>query len=159
MPMGTLYLRYNHVNHKRNLRGNIMYYKIIQERNIIGVASENDFRRWQSRNGLIVVANADNAQFLEYAERYYYDDWFKALPEGCDIVRELCDIIRIEEEEYNEIKEQLDSGIVPQDDSLNEEIETVDDNQGDEDEPIVVKKTAAQILEEQIKLAARFAEV
>lgn len=134
-----------------------MYYKIIQERNIIGIASERDFRRWQSRNGLIVVTNADNAQFVEYNEKYYYDDWFKALPEGCNIARDLCDIIRIEEEEYNEIKEQLDSGTIPQDESLDEETEIID-NSPDE-EPIVIKKTAAQILEEQIKLAARFAEV
>lgn len=77
--------------------------------------------------------------------------------EGCNIVRDLCDIIRIEEEEYNEIKEQLDFGTIPQDESLDEETEIIDNSPNEE--PIVIKKTAAQILEEQIKLAARFAEV
>ena len=66
-------------------------------------------------------------------------------------------IVRIEEEEYNSLKEQLDEGDFPTDDSLDEEI-IVDNNQDDE-EPVVVQKTVAQILDEQIKLAAIFAEV
>jgi len=128
-----------------------MYYKIIQDKNIIGTASMMDFRKWQPRNGLIVVSDVDNAQFIEYTGKYYYDDWFKALPEECTIVREFCDIVRIEEKEYNEIQQQLNTETVVQDNSLYEEIAVVNNNLSDEKEPIIIKKTTAQILDEKIR--------
>ena len=134
-----------------------MFYKLVDDKTIIGAVTSDDFRKYQVKHKRILISDEENAQFVEYKDVYYYDDWLRALPDGSGITLIPVDIVRIEEEEYNSLKEQLDEGDFPADDSLEEEI-IVNDNTDDE-EPVVVQKTVAQILDEQIKLAAIFAEV
>ena len=134
-----------------------MFYKLVENNIIIGVVTGDDFRKYQVKHKRILISDEENAQFVEYKDVYYYDDWLRALPDGSGITLIPVDIVRIEEEEYNSLKEQLDEGDFPADDSLEEEI-IVNDNTDDE-EPVVVQKTVAQILDEQIKLAAIFAEL
>ena len=134
-----------------------MFYKLVENNIIIGVVTGDDFRKYQVKHKRILISDEENAQFVEYKDVYYCDDWLRALPDGSGIILIPVDIVRIEEEEYNNLKEQLDEGDFPTDDSLEEEI-IVNDNTDDE-EPVVVQKTVAQILDEQIKLAAIFAEV
>ena len=134
-----------------------MFYKLVENNIIIGVVTGDDFRKYQVKHKRILISDEENAQFVEYKDVYYYDDWLRALPDGSGITLIPVDIVRIEEEEYNSLKEQLDEGDFPTDGSLEEEI-IVNDNTDDE-EPVVVQKTVAQILDEQIKLAAIFAEL
>lgn len=134
-----------------------MFYKLVENNIIIGVVTGDDFRKYQVKHKRILISDEENAQFVEYKDVYYYDDWLRALPEGSGITLVPVDIIRIEEEEYNSLKEQLDEGDFPTDDSLEEEV--IIDEPVNDDEQEVVKKTVAQILQRQIELAARFAEV
>lgn len=134
-----------------------MFYKLVENNIIIGVVTGDDFRKYQVKHKRILISDEENAQFVEYKDVYYCDDWLRALPEGSGITLVPVDIIRIEEEEYNSLKEQLDEGDFPTDDSLEEEV--IIDEPVNDDEQEVVKKTAAQILQRQIELAARFAEV
>jgi hypothetical protein len=74
-------------------------------------------------------------------------------------------VTEITEEEYNTIKEQLYDGEFPDDGSLLDEV-TVEEPAPDPSETETVRKTAAQILQEQIDesnsqafLAARFASL
>lgn len=134
-----------------------MFYKLVENNIIIGAVTGDDFRKYQVKHKRVLISDEENAQFVEYKDVYYCDDWLRALPDGCEIELTQVDIVRITEEEYNDLKEQLDEGDFPTDDSLDEEI-IVDNNQDDE-EPVVIQKTVAQILNEQIKLAAIFAEV
>lgn len=134
-----------------------MFYKLVENNIIIGAVTGDDFRKYQVKHKRVLISDEENAQFVEYKDVYYCDDWLRALPDGCEIELTQVDIVRIIEEEYNDLKEQLDEGDFPTDDSLDEEI--IIDEPVNDDEQEVVKKTAAQILQRQIELAARFAEV
>lgn len=134
-----------------------MFYKLVENNIIIGAVTGDDFRKYQVKHKRVLISDEENAQFVEYKDVYYCDDWLRALPDGCEIELTQADIVRITEEEYNDLKEQLDEGDFPTDDSLDEEI--IIDEPVNDDEQEVVKKTAAQILQRQIELAARFAEV
>lgn len=134
-----------------------MFYKLVENNIIIGAVTGDDFRKYQVKHKRVLISDEENAQFVEYKDVYYCDDWLRALPDGCEIELTQVDIVRITEEEYNDLKEQLDEGDFPTDDSLDEEI--IIDKPVNDDEQEVVKKTAAQILQRQIELAARFAEV
>lgn len=134
-----------------------MFYKLVDDKTIIGAVTSDDFRKYQVKHKRVLISDEENAQFVEYKDVYYCDDWLRALPDGCEIELTQVDIVRITEEEYNDLKEQLDEGDFPTDDSLDEEI--IIDEPVNDDEQEVVKKTAAQILQRQIELAARFAEV
>lgn len=134
-----------------------MFYKLVENNIIIGAVTGDDFRKYQVKHKRVLISDEENAQFVEYKDVYYCDDWLRALPDGCEIELTQVDIVRITEEEYNDLKEQLDEGDFPTDDSLDEEI--IIDEPVNDDEQEVVKKTAAQILQRQIELAARFAEV
>lgn len=105
-----------------------------------------------------MFADEETAQFIEYNGVYYRDSWLRAIGDG-EIDYTEISIVRIYDDEYESLKEQFDDGEMPIDTSLEEEINVVVEDGNDEEEIITVKKTAAQIIEEQIKLAARFAEV
>lgn len=133
-----------------------MFYKLIKDKTIIGTVTENDFRKLHKKINIPLFGDEETGQFVEYKEKYYYDNWLRALPEIHPFEITLVNIIRIEESEFKDLEEQLGAGDLPQDNSFEE---IVTEEPIIENEPITVQKTAAQILEQQIKLAARFAEV
>ena len=114
-----------------------------------------DFRRYREKHGMVLSADEETAQFVEFRGAYYTDDWLRGAPDGAPQAEQV-DIVQIGEQEYTEIAEQLDSGDIPVDDSLDEEIPS---EGGEDEEPETVQRTAAQILEEQIRMASIFAEV
>lgn len=138
------------------------YYKVVVNGVIIGAVCDYDFRRWQEKHGVVIVSDADNVECVQIGESYYRDSWMKA---GGNITGVMPAVVaRITEDEYNNLKAQLDAGDIPDDGSLEEEepAEQVPAEEGSEE----VRKTAAQLLREQInnvdsqvKLAARFASV
>lgn len=125
-----------------------MYYKLINNNKIIGVITKDNFRKYQSKHGRILFSDEENAQFIEYKNIYYYDDWFRPLPENSNISRVFIDIVKISDNEYENLKAQLDEGDIPEDDSL-EEVVTIEE-QSNEKEPIIVQKSAVQILNERL---------
>lgn len=124
------------------------YFKLINGQIIIGVITEDNFRKYQTKHGLILLSNEENAQFVEYKNVYYYDDWFRPLPNDSNVKRIFVDIIKISKDEYENLKAQLDEGDMPEDDSL-EEVVTIKE-QPNEEEPIIIQKTAVQILNERL---------
>lgn len=123
-----------------------MYYKLIDNNKIIGVITKDNFRKYQPKHGRILFSDEENAQFIEYKNIYYYDDWFRPLPENSNISRVFIDIVKISENEYENLKSQLDEGDMPEDDSL-EEVVTIEE-QPNEEEPVIIQKTAVQIINE-----------
>lgn len=82
-----------------------MYYKLIYGNNIVGVISTDDFRKIQPKNKFVVFANENDAQFVQFNNKYYFDYWLKALP---DCISDKCvkvDIIQIDTEEYTTLAE------------------------------------------------------
>lgn len=123
-----------------------MYYKLIDNNKIIGVITKDNFRKYQPKHGRILFSDEENAQFIEYKNVYYYDDWFRLLPENSNISRVFIDIVKISENEYENLKSQLDEGDIPEDDSL-EEVVTIEE-QSNEKKPVIIQKTAVQIINE-----------
>lgn len=138
------------------------YYKVIVDDVIIAVVTDYDFRRWQSKHRIVVVSSADDVECVQVGECFYHAGWMRV----CDDIPGVMPAVvaRITEDEYNNLKAQLDAGDIPDDGSLEEEEPVTEEpaEEGGEE----VRKTAAQILKEQIDnvdsqlaLAARFASV
>ena len=129
-----------------------MFFKIVQDRTIVGVCTENDFRRWQAKHDLVVVSDIDRVEAVDYGGILYHDAW---MADSGHLQYSPAAVTEITEEEYNTIKAQLDDGTIPDDGSLDDEV-TVEEPAPDPDqgEGETVRKTAAQLLQEQIEAVA-----
>ena len=127
------------------------FYKIIRDSTIIGVCTEYDFRRWQAKHNIIVVSDRDRVEAVDYNGTLYHDSW---MADSGHIPSVPASVTEITEEEYNMLKAQLDDGEIPDDGSLDEV--TVEEPAPDPDqgEGETVKKTTAQLLQEQIEAVA-----
>lgn len=125
------------------------FYKIIQDSTIIGVCTDNDFRRWQSKHNIIIVSDRDKVEAVDYNGTLYHDSW---MADSGHIPYETASVREIAEEEYSILKAQLDDGDFPDDGSLDEETEVPADNPDpDQGGGETVRKTTAQLLMEQIR--------
>ena len=138
------------------------FYKVVKDRLVVGVGTHDDFRRYQTKHRIIIVSDPDRVEAIDCGGTLYHDTWM-ATPRMPSWIP--ATVIGIIEDEYNELKAQLDAGKILDDGSLEEEepvvVEEPAEEGGEE-----VRKTAAQILKEQIDnvdsqlaLAARFASV
>lgn len=127
------------------------FYKIIRDSTIIGVCTEYDFRRWQAKHSIIVVSDRDRVEAVDYNGTIYHDSW---MADSGHIPYETASVTEITEEEYNMLKAQLDDGEIPDDGSLDDEV-IVEEPAPDPGETETVKKTTAQILQEQIEVVAK----
>lgn len=127
------------------------FYKIIRDSTIIGVCTEYDFRRWQAKHNIIVVSDRDRVEAVDYNGTLYHDSW---MVDSGHIPYETASVTEITEEEYNMLKAQLDDGEIPDDGSLDDEV-TVEEPAPDPGETETVRKTTAQLLQEQIEAVAR----
>ena len=125
------------------------FYKIIQDSTIIGVSTDNDFRRWQSKHNIIIVSDRDKVEAVDYNGTLYHDSW---MADSGHIPYETASVREITEAEYSNIKAQLDDGEFPDDGSLDEETDVpVDNPDPDQGGGETVRKTTAQLLLEQIR--------
>lgn len=135
------------------------FYKVIKENMIVGVCTNDSFRRYQSKHRIIIVSDSDRVEAVDCDGIFYHDTWMADPCFPC----ETASVIQITEEEYDSLRSQLYDGDIPDDGSLEEEEPAAEPvEEGGEE----IRKTAAQILQEQInsvdsqvKLAARFASV
>ena len=126
------------------------FYKIIRNSTIIGVCTEYDFRRWQAKHNIIVVSDRDRVEAVDYNGTLYHDSW---MADSGHIPSVPASVTEITEEEYNMLKAQLDDGEILDDGSLDDEV-TVEEPAPDPGETETVRKTAAQLLQEQIEAVA-----
>lgn len=122
-----------------------MFYKLIKNKNIIGVITEDNFRKLHKKLNIPLFADEETGQFIEYKEKYYYDNWLRTLPKVLPFEIILINIIRIEESEFKDLERQFDNGDIPQDNSLEE---IVTEELFLNEEPIIIQKTAVQIINE-----------
>lgn len=85
-----------------------MYYKIVQGKSIVGIISSIDFRKYQEKHKRILFASEEDGQFIENKEKYYRDDWLRALPAGT-VKTDKADIVRISYDEYEALKEAFET--------------------------------------------------
>jgi len=107
------------------------YFKMIDGTTIVGIATQDDFRRYQRKHGMILISDIDTAQCVVYKSTYYHDDWLKPIENG-EFIYIPVKIVRIEEDEYQRLYEafQTDEEIHedPQDDEPYEEPEVIDED-------------------------------
>lgn len=80
------------------------FYKVIQDKNFIGVASSNSFYRYNTRKHSFVLSNENEGQFIDVNNKLYRDYWMTEVPDY-SIQYENAEVIQISEEEYNAIIE------------------------------------------------------
>ena len=99
------------------------YYKLINGQRIAGVATDDDFRRYQKKRGVMLFCNADSAQCIEHNGIYYRDNWFKNISDG-EFEYVAAKIVRIDADEYNTLYE-LESSVeeipIEEPEEINEE--------------------------------------
>ena len=103
------------------------YFKLLATNNLIGVVNSRDFVKINSNNGWLLTSNENLGQFVSYQNQLYRDFWMQPIPNNT-FEYTTVDIKEITEEEYNIIKEAIDSHtpiIIP-------------DDPDDDDEPIIV---------------------
>lgn len=98
------------------------FYKVIQDKNFIGVASSNSFYRYNTRKHSFVLSNETEGQFIDLENKLYRDYWMPEVPDY-SIQYENAEVIQISEEEYNAIIEANHEDEPQMDDFIPEEEE------------------------------------
>lgn len=80
------------------------FYKIIQDKNFIGIVSSNNFYRYNTKKRSFLLSNELEGQFIDLNNKLYRDYWMREVPDY-SIQYENADVIEISENEYNAIIE------------------------------------------------------
>ena len=76
------------------------YYKIIKNKEFIGVGSTLNLRRFQTKHQIILMCDETQVQYIWVDDTFYRADWM--WPENTDSIKyEIADVIRIEKDEYD----------------------------------------------------------
>jgi hypothetical protein len=73
------------------------YFKIIKDKEFIGIGTTRDMRKFQKKHNVLLVCDENEAQYIQCGEDLYHAPWMEAIDDGSMIA----DVIRIEEDEYN----------------------------------------------------------
>lgn len=85
-----------------------MYFKIIRDDNIVGIASDFNLRKHQPKHNLILFADIETAQYVDVDGRLYRDNWLRK-PTSDKIEFIEAEIVSIEEDEYNALQEAFET--------------------------------------------------
>ena len=76
------------------------YYKIIKNKEFIGVGTTLNLRRFQTKHKIILMCDEAQVQYIQLDDVFYRADWM--WPENTDSIKyEIADVIRIEKDEYD----------------------------------------------------------
>ena len=104
------------------------YYKVIKNKEFIGVGTTLNLRRFQQKHQIILICNETQVQYIQLGDVLYRANWM--WPETTDSVKyEIADVIRIEKDEYDLLLQAVET---------NEEI-AIEEEPVVEIEPIVVE--------------------
>lgn len=105
------------------------YYKIIKDKEFIGVGTTLNLRRFQKKHQIILICDETQVQYIQLGDVLYRANWM--WPEVTDSVQyEVADVIRIEKDEYDLLASAVE---------INEEI-TIEEEPIVEIEHIVVEE-------------------
>lgn len=103
------------------------FYKMISGSNIVGVVTQLDFVRFQAKHRIIEYCDLSIAQFVQYKELLYRDNWMYPLNGNESCSYSIVEIIEINEEEYSLLLSAFES---------NEVVEAEEDNQSEQYEEV-----------------------
>lgn len=76
------------------------YYKIIKNKEFIGVGTTLNLRRFQNKHQIMLICDETQVQYIQLVDVLYRANWM--WPEVTDSVKyEIADVIRIEKDEYD----------------------------------------------------------
>ena len=76
------------------------YYKIIKDKEFIGVGTTLNLRRFQTKHQIMLICNESQVQYIQLDDTLYRANWM--WPENTDSIKyEIADVIRIEKDEYD----------------------------------------------------------
>ena len=76
------------------------YYKIIKNKEFIGVGTTLNLRRFQAKHKIILMCDEAQVQYIQLDDVFYRADWM--WPENTDSIKyEIADVVRIEKDEYD----------------------------------------------------------
>lgn len=76
------------------------YYKIIQDKNCVGISNSNNFILYQPEIHSFTAANEITGDLVEYKNKFYRGLWMKPMTADITIKYTIADIIEITREEY-----------------------------------------------------------
>lgn len=88
------------------------YYKIIQGNVVVGVGTSYELRKVQAKHNILVISTENDAQYIQVGESLYRDTWLAAVTSD-RYGYEQAEIAAITEEEYAELKDEIDAGNMP----------------------------------------------
>lgn len=112
------------------------YYKLIDGKTFVGIATQLDFRNYQHKHNILLSCDESKAEYVQCKDTYYRADWM--LPTSTDRIEyKIVKVIQIDEEEYNALYNTISKGeeveippeqeIVPEEPTINPDEEvTVD---------------------------------
>lgn len=105
------------------------YYQITKDGNHIGVATEDQFLRYQEKHKILLFSDVEHAQYIMYGDTIYHDSWM--VPESPERkgVYPTAKVEEISENVYNALMENVEAE-PPQDSTIqalsrNTEYETI----------------------------------
>lgn len=99
------------------------YYKLINGETFVGIASQLDFREYQKKHNILLACNEETAQYVQSEDALYHANWMKPVVTDRFIYTTV-DMISIDEEEYNTLREAIEAGkdiVVEQDNPIEED--------------------------------------
>lgn len=105
------------------------YYKIIKNKEFIGVGTTLNLRRFQNKHQIMLICDETQVQYIRLGDTLYRANWM--WPETTDSVQyEIADVIRIEKDEYDLLLQAVET---------NEEIVIEEEPVVEVEQPIVVE--------------------
>lgn len=86
-----------------------MFYKLISGQNIVGVATHDDFLKFQTKNAILLTCSARTAQYIMSDGVLYHADWMIPITTQ-RYPYTMAEVIEIDEEEYEALYEAIHSG-------------------------------------------------
>ena len=88
------------------------FYKIVNGKNFVGVATTNDLRTVQKKYAMLISCLESEAQYVQVGNDLYHANWMRNIKGNEDIMADLVDVIEISQEEYDEISSTIEKGEV-----------------------------------------------
>lgn len=107
------------------------YYKIILNRQIIGVGTTSNCLRFQPKHSALILTIDTNAEYIECNKHLYHAQWMKPIATTL-FEYEIADVISIGEQEYNALAPAIDGEPIWIDDGDDEPIIIPEINPADE---------------------------
>ena len=100
-----------------------MFYKIIKDNSILGVATSDNLIRYQLLHKMYLMASESSAEAIMCNETIYHSNWMLEFKAPAEYIE--ADIVSIDEDEYEALVEAFETNETVEDDSLIEPEEEV----------------------------------